>query len=267
MNRKLRVISFIALLFLLGCTDFEYSPNQIFDKDSPVDLNAKNLAKLNLAINDDTLRFIIFGDPQKSANELDLFIVKANSIPKVDMAFLAGDISEFGLLQETKWVAKQLQNLKMPNFVVVGNHDLIANGSAVFKRMFGDLNYSFIYDGVKFICHDTNSREYKFNGEVPNINWLSKELQQQTGVQNYVGISHIGPFTSDFDSNLDIAYLHAFNNQPRFLASFHAHEHTFGDFFPNNSRVPFIVTTNIGSKGFLLAEIVNNKITYEHISF
>jgi Icc protein len=267
MKRNLLLILLISLLSFYSCTDFEYSPNQAFDKDSPTNLNAKNLAKLNLINNDDTLRFIIFGDPQKSTNELDLFIAKANSIKNIDMVFLAGDISEFGLLQETKWVAEQLQNLKMPNFVVIGNHDLLAKGRAVFERMFGQLNYSVVYDGVKFICHDTNGREYKFNGQVPNINWLNKELEPQAGVVNYVAVSHVRPFTPDFDSKLDTSYVKTFSSRLDVLASFHAHEHEFGGYFPLESKVPFLVTTNIGSKGFLLAEIVNHEITYERVSF
>ncbi|OAQ39832.1 metallophosphoesterase [Pedobacter psychrophilus] len=251
----------------MACSDFEYSPNQAFDKDSPVDLNAKSLARLQNIENDDTVKFIVFGDPQKSANELDEFIAKVNTMKNVDFAILAGDISEFGLLQETKWVALELEQLKIPHFAVIGNHDLLAKGDAVFKRMFGELNYSFAYDGVKFICHNTNGREYKFNGLVPDINWLQQELKPQTGVESYVAISHIRPFSPDFDTNLDIPYTDVFNAQPKFLASFHAHDHGYGEFFPNNSRVPFVVTTNIGNKGFILATIVNNKISYERINY
>lgn len=267
MIKKTSLFSFFLYLFITSCTDFELSPNQAFNKNSPVNLNNKNLERLNKTLNDDTVRFIVIGDSQKSANELDLFIDKANTLKNIDFVFLAGDISEFGLLQETEWVAKELANLKMPSFVIVGNHDLLANGDAAFKRMFGELNYSFVYDGVKFICHDTNGREYKFNGTVPNISWLQKELTPSNGVSTYVSVSHVRPYSPDFDPQLDISYTNVLNSNPNFLASFHAHDHGYGEFYPNNSRVPFVVTTNIGNKGFLLAEIVNNRIKYERVQF
>lgn len=263
-----RILLFAFLTGLLhSCKDFEYSPNQVFDKNSPVDLNAKNLKKLLQTPNDDTVRFIISGDSQKSNNEVDLFVDKVNQMKNIDLVFLAGDISEFGLLQETEWVANNFTRLNVPFFGVVGNHDLIANGSAVFTRMFGNLNYSFVYDGVKFICHDTNGREYKFNGSVPNITWLQQELKPVNGVRNYIGISHVRPFSIDFDSKLDTSYSNILNSNPDFLASFHAHDHGYGEFYPNNSRIPFLVTTSLGNKGFLLVEIVNNQIKYERVKF
>lgn len=254
-------------VFLYGCSELEYSPNQAFDKNSPTDLNSKNLTKLLQTPSDDTVRFVISGDSQRSLNELEDFVEKVNSMVNVDMVFLAGDISEFGTLQENEWVVKDFQNLNVPFFGVIGNHDLIANGSNVFKRMFGDLNYSFVYGGVKFICHDTNGREYKFNGQVPDIGWLQTELTPIVGVNSFVGISHIRPFSSDFDSKLDTTYTQLFNQKPEFLASFHAHDHSFGEFFPINSRIPFLTTTTIGNNGFLLVEIVNNKIRYERVEF
>lgn len=267
MLKTISFLSFLIYFFIISCTDFELSPNQSFDKNSPVDLNNKNLEKLSKIPNDDTVRFIVIGDSQKSTNELDLFIVKANTLRNIDFVFLAGDISEFGLLQETEWVANRLADLKFPSFVIIGNHDLLANGDAAFKRMYGELNYSFVYGGVKFICHDTNGREYKFNGTVPNISWLQKELIPTNGVNSYIGISHIRPYSPDFDPKLDVSYTNVLNNNSNFLASFHAHDHTFGEFYPTNSRVPFVVTTNIGSKGFLLVQIVSNKISYERVQF
>ena len=254
-------------IFLLSCTEFEYSPHQVFDKDSPTNLNAKNLSRLLQTANDDTLRFVVSGDSQISQNAVVSLIRKINTLRGIDIVFLAGDISEFGTLKEMEWVVNESQKLKAPYFGVIGNHDLIANGSTVFKRMFGELNYSFTYGGVKFICHDTNGREYRFNGKVPDINWLESELAGAEDSKAFVAISHVRPFTVDFDRKLDTAYSNLFNSKPDFLASFHAHDHSFGEYYPDHSRVPFIVTTSIGERGFLLVEIVNNQLKYERVDF
>jgi len=263
-----RLFFLTSILFLLtGCTDFEYSPHQAFDPDSPTDLNEKNLAKLLKIENDDTVRFIVSGDSQRSHNEVELFVKKANTMPGIDMVFLAGDLTEFGTLQEMEWVVEQFNKLRIPYFAVIGNHDLLSKGSVAFQRMFGDLNYSFTYDGVKFICHDTNGREYKFNGKVPDISWVENQMSPSARARNYIGISHMRPFSSDFDIKLETVYTDILNNNPAFLASFHGHDHSFGEYFPNNSRVPFVVTTTLGKKGFLLVEIVNDQIKYERVNY
>ena len=264
--KKFITLIFISIIFI-GCSDLEYSPNQSFDRDSPVNLNFKNLQKLHQAPTDDTVRFIIFGDTQKSKKELDSFIEEVNQMQGVDMVFLAGDISEFGLLQESKWIDKELKNLKVPFFGVIGNHDIIANGKAVFQRMFGELNYSFDYQGIRFIAHDTNGREYKFNGKVPNITWLNQQLKETNNLIGIVGISHIRPQTPDFDPKLNDDYISTFNSNPKILASFHAHEHNFGKYTPIAEGTPFFVTTAIGERGFILAEIVNGELSYEKVSF
>ena len=262
------LLLFIFLIVIFSsCTDFEYSPHQAFDQDSPADLNAKNLDKLLKITNDDTVRFIVSGDSQRSYNEVELFIKKANTIPGIDMVFLAGDLTEFGTLQEMEWVVDEFNKLSVPFFAVIDNHDLLAKGSVAFQRMFGNLNYTFTYDGVKFICHDTNGREYKFNGKIPDVNWLQTQMAASGDVKTYVGISHMRPFSSDFDTKLDTIYTDILNNNPAFLASFHGHDHSFGEYYPNNSRVPFVVTTTLGKKGFLLVEIVNNQIKYERVSY
>src|SRR5690606_19216715 len=119
---------------------------------------------------------------------------------------------------------------------VIGNHDLTMRGRDVFTRMYGELNYSFTYAGVKFICHDTNSREYTFSGNVPNIPWLKNELQAEDGIHSYVAISHVPPIDDDFDQKLIKDYDAAFNDTPGFLASIHAHTHNFQEFRLDNSQ-------------------------------
>ena len=257
----------VLCLVLLGCDNIEYSPNQIFDKDSFRDINFTNLQRLGEGADDDTVRFVLTGDPQRSHNEVIDFYKKVNTMPRVDFVIVAGDISEYGVLKEMNGVAKSLDKLNVPYFAVVGNHDLTSRGNDVFLRMFGPLNYSFVYGGVKFICHDTNSREYSFNGLIPNIPWLVKETGFQIGVTSYVAVSHIPPTSSDFDEYLIEDYVATFDNTPGFLASFHGHNHSFEEVKMDSSDVPYITTSALGKKEFLLVEIVNSELSFERIYF
>ena len=256
-----------CLLLSAACNKLEYSPNQVFDKDSHTNINAKSLARLGSGNDDDTVRFVFTGDTQRSLNETVDFCTKVNSMQGIDFVVLAGDITEFGVLKEMDWVADAFTKLNRPYLAVIGNHDLTSRGRDVFQRMFGELNYSFTYGGVKFICHDTNGREYKFNSKVPNINWLQSQLQTSTDVSSYVVMSHVPSNSGDFDPNLVESYHSTFAQAPRLLASLHAHYHTFEEYYPDNSGVPYIITSAMEKREFLVVEIINNKLSFERTYF
>lgn len=254
-------------LTLFGCNHFEFSPNQTFDRISLTDVNASNLKKLGTGENDDTVRFVLTGDTQRARDETVEFCKAVNKIKGVDFVVLDGDISEFGVLKEMNWISRTLQDLHAPYIAVIGNHDETARGKEVFLRMFGTLNYAFVYGGIKFICHDSNSREYNFNGNVPDIPWIKNELKPSPGVTAYIAISHVPSNSEDFDSNLSKDYTSTLNQTPGFLASLNAHTHNHQVFYPDKSGIPYIVTGTVEKSEFILIEIVNNKLSFERIFF
>lgn len=270
MNKQIIPLCLIALLFF-GCDSLEYSPNQSFDRNSPTDLNAKNLAKLAQNTNppDDTLRFILTGDTQRSYDQArDLINLSNKYAPKIDFVILNGDISDFGLRQEMEWVTKIYEDLKVPYITVIGNHDLVANGLAAYKHMFGELNFSFVYKKVKFICEDDNSREYQFNGKVPDLAWMEKELQTDNTVNAIVNVAHIPPASVDFDRNLQIPYENLLNSYPKVVASLHSHENRNNVVYPTPGGVPFITSNAVTNREFLYVEIANGKlIKYENVAY
>lgn len=252
---------------LASCNHFEYSPDQVFDRNSYKDINAKNLARLGPGAGDDTVRFVLTGDSQRSRDETVEFCKKVNSMRGIDFVILAGDISEFGVLKEMEWISRALKSLKPPYVAVIGNHDMTSRGRDVFLNMFGQLNYSFTYGGLKFICHDTNGREYKFNGKVPDLSWIDQQLLPQPGVDAYIPVSHVPPNSEDFDPELITAYTQRFTGNPAVLASLHAHTHNYDVFYPQGSTTPFLITGAMGSSEFLLIEIVNRKLSFERVFF
>lgn len=260
-------ILLLAAISLTSCNHFEYSPDQVFDRNSYRDINATNLKKLGKGEHDDTVRFILTGDTQRSRDETVLFTKKVNEMPGIDFVVLAGDISEFGVLKEMEWITRSLRRLTVPYVAVIGNHDLTSRGRDVFLNMFGSLNYSFVYGGIKFVCHDTNSREYKFNGTVPDIGWLNNEIKPEPGVNNIIAISHVPPTSADFDQKLTKSYLNTFAEAPGFLASLHAHNHFYEVQYPDDSGIPYVINGALGNKEFLLVEIVNHKVSFERIFF
>src|SRR5690554_1333617 len=155
---------------------------------------------------DDTLRIVLMGDTQRFYDEVDAFVKSVNQQDGVDLVIHAGDISDFGLSQEFIWVNDIMSKLRAPYVTVIGNHDLLANGPKVYKKMFGPLNFSFNYAGVKFILFDSNSREHNFNGLVPDIPWIEEELADNTHYESAILVSHIPPYDGDIDASLSEKY-------------------------------------------------------------
>jgi predicted phosphohydrolase len=245
---------------LVGCRDsFEFSPNQVFDRDSQVELNAKNLAWLKALPQDDTITIAFVGDSQRFYDELSDFITTVNNIPEVDFILLAGDISDFGLLEEFEMINDILSGLKKPCIGVVGNHDVLGKGEEVFERMYGPLNFSFTYQGVKFIAHNTNSKEYD-TGNVPDLQWLSAQLGQRDSAEHLVAVSHVPPFSVDFDEKLEGQYASLFEETPNFLVSLHGHMHEHKDGYPYHDGIRYITTHSFDQKGFVLIKIVSGKL-------
>jgi 3',5'-cyclic-AMP phosphodiesterase len=259
-------VIFVLLIFLQACDAFEYSPNQVYDKTSQVALNAKNLALLNSQPKDDTITIAFVGDSQRFYDELTLFIDTVNNLPDIDFILLAGDISDFGLLEEFELINEKLADLSKPYIGVVGNHDVVARGEEVYERMFGPLNFSFSYGGVKFIAHNTNGKEY-FTGDVPDINWLSSQLIKSDSAKYFVTVSHVPPFSSDFDENLIGRYTTLFSETPGLLISLHGHTHSFKDSIPYNDGVRYMTTHSFEKRSFVLLKIYNGEITYKLIDY
>lgn len=268
---KLKIIFALFIFLNFSCDQLEYSPNQSFDRNSPTNLNAKNLAKLHKNVNlaDDTVRFILTGDTQRSYDQARALIsVANNNFPKLNFVLLNGDISDFGLRQEMEWVTTIYEDLKVPYIAIIGNHDLVANGLDAYKNMFGTLNFSFVYKKVKFICHDDNSREYQFNGKIPDLNWIAQELQTGDDVNAIVGVAHIPPTSVDFDPALSDQYQTLLNNSPKVVASLHAHENNNSVRYFTDGGIPFITSNAVTNREFLYVEIAKGKlIKYEQVSY
>lgn len=261
------LIFFFLAAVLISCNHFEFSPDQSFDRISLRNVNARNLKKLGDGATDDTVKFVLTGDSQKSRDETVKFCKAVNAIQGIDFVVLAGDITEFGILKEMLWISRTLEDLRPPYVAVIGNHDETGRGKAAFLNMFGTLNYSFVYGGIKFVCHDSNSREYNFNGEVPNISWLKNELKSSREVTGFIGISHVPVNSEDFDNSLKADYLHTFAQTSGFLASLSAHTHNYELFYPDNSGIPYIITSAMANSEFLIVQIVKNKLSFERIYF
>jgi Icc protein len=280
---KKLILLLLGAVLLPGCDKIEYSPNQRFDSNSPVDLNQKNIGKLlSSKDQDDTLRFILSGDSQRHYDNSADFVEAVNKMKGIDFVILDGDISDFGLLQEMEWVNQIYSKLKVPYIGVIGNHDLQAKGSDVFQHMYGKLNYSFVYDSIKFVCHDTNSREYNFDGATPDLPWLRNEFKPDSKIKAFISVAHVPPFINDFDPGMESEYLSILTSV-NLLGSLYAHINHAGIYYyssindvtpdfkdeliQNEGFPPFIVTNAIEERGFRVIEIINGQLHAKNVNY
>jgi len=231
---------------------FQYNPNQVILKENETNLNEKNIARIKARPLTDTVKFILMGDTQRWYDEADAFVKSANQQQDIAFVLHAGDISDFGLSQEFRWVHAIMSHLSVPYLTVIGNHDLLANGPAVYRKMYGPMDYSFEYGDNKFIFIDTNSREYAFNGAVPDLEWLNAELTDNPGNKNAIVVAHIPPFDNDFDPDLQDAYSGLLARDPNVKYTMYGHQHAFRDSSYYGDGVQYIQTTSTGDRGYLI---------------
>jgi Icc protein len=258
--------SVVAAVFLTGglagCELLEFSPNETRTPAAYSDLTRKNLTALQARPNpsgNDTLRFVFIGDSQRFYGEAEDFVQSVNRQRGIAFVAVAGDISDFGLVREMRWVHDRLSKLTVPYLTVIGNHDQVANGRQAYQEVYGPLNYSFTYGGTQFVLVDTNGREYGFNGRVPNVSWVRAQLADSVGVTRQVVMSHVPPMDADFDPQLVTPYVQALSAAPKLLFELNGHRHDFGISEPFGLNLPFINSFGFEKRQYMVLSLWDKK--------
>ncbi|MBC3539317.1 metallophosphoesterase family protein [Rufibacter sediminis] len=271
MSKRLpRLLCLLVLFLFVSCDGlFEYHPNQLILKEEETNLTAKALSRLQRQPAPDTLRLLLMGDTQRFYDATQAFVKKANTYENIDFVVHLGDISDFGMSQEFRWVHDLMDDLKWPYLTVIGNHDMLGNGRKVYRQMFGEFNYSFVYGHTKFVLLDTNGREDNFQGKVPDLDWLSKELTPTPDAtwQQAVVISHVPPYDSDFDQQLEIPYHQTLVNSQKVSLSLHGHKHSWATEEKYGDQILYHVTTFVKERGFTYLKLWNGGYSLERVVY
>lgn len=250
-----RVIINAGMATLLGaCSLFEYHPYEIRLSESQRDLNEKAIEKIINTPASDTVRFIFIGDTQRFYDETEKFVARANQ-EDADFVVLAGDITDFGLEKEFIWVNDILSELNKPYVAIIGNHDIIAEGEAIYNQMYGPNDFFFDYSGFRFIGLNTNSREYAFSGAVPDTTWLKQSLALTDEHKQAFVMAHMAPFTGDFDERLEETYARILSESGKVNLSLYAHEHSYSEKEPYEDGVRYVVAAAVESRFYLLVKV------------
>jgi len=258
----------VLSIFLLSCEKtFTYNANEIQIEEKDRDQNTKNLERLRSKPQNGSFNFIVISDTQRFYEELDDFVEKVNSYPNISFVVVNGDITDFGLRSEYLWISQRLQKLSFPFFVVIGNHDMLGNGRELYKQMYGPENFGFSFSGHKFIVLNSNSQEVGHNGSLPDTTWLQQELSATPSQQKIFIISHIAPFSGDFDRSLEQAYVRILTNNGNVIHSIHGHEGISYSGQPYGPPVNYLVVNSIKERSFVLIKVDTNDTEVEKVLF
>ncbi|HVY32272.1 MAG TPA: metallophosphoesterase [Polyangiaceae bacterium] len=183
--------AFATGLSLTGCM----TPTPFGSDVDQHELNTTASQRLKTPRSADSIRFVALGDSHDAYDELWEAVAVINRIADLDFVVHAGDISDYGLAQEYQWSARALSGLRVPAFVVIGNHDAISNGKAVYRDLYGPFDFSFRYGAYKFVCFNSNSLE--FDGGAPDRAWLETQLADLQGAEWAVLVTHQNPEAPD----------------------------------------------------------------------
>ncbi len=121
-----------------------------------------------------------------------------------DFCIITGDITHHGSLEAYRYLKSDLDNLKMPYYVLLGNHDERAHALKVFSHLKSDENgfvqYSFVYGHIVFLMldtlqgHDENKKHAGFYCK-KRLDWLRNKLETYKNHDVYIALHH-APFNT-----------------------------------------------------------------------
>lgn len=219
----------------VACDIIEYHP---YDTrfDGPTGLNAKNIARIEAEMQGrDSLRFAVVSDTQRWYDETKAAVRSINARGDIDFVVHLGDMSDFGLTKEMVWMRDELLRLDPPCVCLIGNHDCLGTGADVYRRMYGDPNFTFDAGDTHFVCLNTNAFEYDYSIAIPDFNFLYddiKRMQAHPDVRRTVVAMHAAPTTDQFNNNTEKVFHEYLRRYPQLQFCMCGHTHLTMDFEP-----------------------------------
>ncbi|WP_455496790.1 metallophosphoesterase family protein [Coprobacter sp.] len=258
----------IGLLTFTGCELIEYHPYDTRIRGEK-DINRTQIEILETACSQkETIRFVLMGDSQRRYDDTEDFVRNVNSRNDIDFVIHGGDISDFGLTREFTWTRDIMNKLNVPYVSLIGNHDVLGNGKAVFEKIFGPENFSFIAGKTKFVCLNTNALEYDYSHPVPDFNFLNLEMENRLDEYTQtVAVMHAKPYCEQFNNNVAEYFHYTLKNFTNLRFCLHAHDHNTkeNDIFGDN--LIYYGCPSMDKRSYLLFTLTQNEHSYEEVFF
>ena len=192
------VLMLLMTTLLLASCQYELSPWETDPDCSHKVSIAYNIERLRVYEQQVGIRtdyqVAVLSDPQQYPGSFETLIEHVNTLSNVDFILLTGDLADTGIKAEYEWACKVMEKSEKPIFAVIGNHDSLAFAEQIWRKVFGQLDYSFTYQNSKFIAYNDNKYEY---ANVPDRDWLTAETAGNDSRDHTIVFSHIAPWDED----------------------------------------------------------------------
>lgn len=253
---------------IISCEMIEYHPYDIKSKGQPSNLNQTNIDQIEKLDDDsDTIRFVFMGDTQRSYDETEDFVSVINKRQDIDFVIHGGDITDFGMTKEYTWISEMMEKLRVPYVSLIGNHDIIGHGKELFQKIYGDLNFSFVFRKSRFIYLNTNALEFDYSTPVPDFDFMARFLTDTSSVQRTVVVMHAPPFDDQFNNNSGLMFNYILEHYRNLQFCLHAHRHALSenDYFDNG--IMYYGCDDMADRNYLLFTMVGNTYSYQVVHF
>lgn len=271
MKNNILLFGVAILLLLTGCKKaFQYSLLEV--RPLARDLNIKAIEQISSRPQKSTFTFLVISDTQIALGELKDFVKYANKHYQDDeIAFVlhGGDITDFGANYEYNDYYNDIKKLKFPNISAIGNHDMLGNGSEIYRKYFGPDNFTFRYGNNTFIVFNSNSRERGFDGTLPNEEWLAQQIKNTDTEQtdNIFFLSHVPPMSTDFDPNKVDSFTKMLADTDNARLSIHGHTHVFLYDEPYSDGMQYLVAPSLEKRSFIEITVQHQTVSITPIHY
>lgn len=262
----------LVMLMLNSCEKFEFSPHEVLLRDGEKNLNQHYTAQIQaLGLQPgDTIRIALISDTQRFYDETEDVVEAINTRSgqkgqRIHFVIHGGDITDFGMMDEFRWIHDRLQKLHMPYLSVIGNHDCVSNGKVIYEKMYGPHDFHVTFARNRFVFLNTNSLEYEKNVP-PNLNNLQKGLEDVQNYDNAFIVSHVPPFDPDFDRSKEQAFA-GLVRQYRVKYAIHGHQHTHRLHRPYGDGQNYLVIGSVEKRYYVVMTIVGQQVNWELVTF
>ena len=267
--KPLRAAALAACLALAGCDGvFDYHPYDV-RISGETDINRRAIERIEAATaGRDTLRVAFVSDSHGWYSATDDMVADINARGGVDFVVHLGDLTDCATVKEYEWQRDILSGLRPPYVALIGNHDCLGTGEELFRRVYGEPNFSFIAGRVKFVCLNTNATEYDYVAANPDFDYMEAEMTADSAhFDRTIVCMHAAPYSDQFNNNVAKPfqlYVRAF---PGLLFCVYGHDHRQAASDPFGDGVMYYGVDCADHRNYMLFTITPDGYDHETVSY
>jgi len=259
LSPEILIYAISIICFLVNCnTVFEYSPYQV--KGDGKLRNQDAIASLVPSSEQYFIpfRIALISDSHTHYDKFEDQINALNQIDSVSFIVHLGDITLSGIYREFLWYTNLIAKLKKPVITVIGNHDVLSNGEAMYRELFGDCRFSFVFNNCQIVVWDDIIWER--NNKALDFQWLVNTISDSNSYTYRLVFAHIPPWDGQF--SIENRYLYnQIMTKNGVAMSIHGHLHDFQ--YIKISEVPYLVVGPAKDREIVLLDILQDTILFQ----